>query len=125
MGSVQVPLLHPSVDWVHTPCYRVIAAEEINIQPHTEAVIPAKVINYTGKDEWGIIEPADAESIPGVLIGKVLTLLRKESTVVPVRMVNVTEEKRKVLAGTDLAKCETVNFVVCPGFENGSQESTY
>jgi hypothetical protein len=29
-------------------------------------------------------------------------------------MVNVTGEKRKVLAGTDLAQCETVSFVVCP-----------
>ncbi len=45
-------------------------------------------------------------------------------------MVNVTEEKRKVLAGTDLAKCETVSFVVCTDFEDclggsgGGEEST-
>ena len=125
MGNVQVPLLHPWTDSLDMPCYRVIALEEVNIQPHTEAVIPAKVVNYTSKNRWGIIEPADVESIPGVLIGKVLTQLREESTVVPVRMVNVTEEKRKVLAGSELAKCETVNFVVCSDFENGFQESTY
>ncbi|CAB4037019.1 Hypothetical predicted protein, partial [Paramuricea clavata] len=107
MGNVQVPLLHPLTDDLNMLCYRVIALEDINIQPHTEAVIPAKVVDYTGKNGWGIIEPTDEESIPGVFIGKVLTKLTNETTVVPIRMVNVTEEKRKVLAGTDLAKCET------------------
>ena len=99
MQNVQVPLLPPSTDGVDMSCYHVIALEEVNIQPHTEAVIPAKEVNHNGKDEWGIIEPgetADAESISGVLIGKVLTYLRKESTVVQVRMVNVMEEKRKL-----------------------------
>ena len=111
MGNVQVPLLHPWTESLDLPCYRVIALEEVNTQPHTKTVIPAKVVNYTGENRWGITEPADVESTPGVLIGKVLTQLREESTVVPVRMVNVTEEKRKVLAGSELAKCETVNFV--------------
>ena len=35
---------------------------------------------------------------------------------------NVTEEKRKVVAGTNLAKCEMVNFVACPHFDNCSGE---
>ena len=65
------------------------------------------------------------EMVDILLIGKVLTQLREESTVVPVRMVNVTEEKRKVLVGSELAKCETANFVVCSDFENGFQESKY
>ncbi len=130
MGNVQVPLLHPLTDDLDMLCYRVIALEDINIQPHTEAVVPAKVVDYTGKSGWGIIEPADEESIPGVLIGKVLTKLTNETTVVPIRMVNLTEEKRKVVAGTGMAKCETVSFVVCPDFEDclggsgGSEEST-
>ena len=101
MGNVQVPLLHPLTDDLDMLCYRVIALEDINIQPHTEAVVPAKVVDYTGKSRWGIIEPADEESIPGVLIGKVLTKLTNETTVVPIRMVNVTEEKRKVVVVMD------------------------
>ena len=130
MGNVQVPLLHHLTDDLDMLCYRVIALEDINIQPHTKAVVPAKVVDYTGKRGWGTIEPADEESIPGVLNGKVLTKLTNETTVVPIRMVNVTEKKRKVLAGTDLAKSETVSFVVCPDFEDcfggsgGSEEST-
>ena len=65
MGNVQISLLHPSTDDVDMPCYRLIALEDVNIQPPTEAVTPAKVVNFTGKDEWGIIEPADAKSFPG------------------------------------------------------------
>ena len=34
----------------------------------------------------------------------------------------VTEEKRKVAAGTNLAKCEMVNFLACPHFDNCSGE---
>ncbi|CAB4034069.1 Retrovirus-related Pol poly from transposon 412, partial, partial [Paramuricea clavata] len=124
MGNVQVHLLYPLTYDLNMLCYRVIALEDINIQSHTEAVIPAKVVDYTGKNGWGIIEPADEESSPGVFIGKVLTKLTNEPTIVPIRMVNVTEETRKVLAGTDLAKCETVSFVVCPDFENCFEEST-
>ena len=72
MGNVQISLLHPSTDGVDMPCYRVIALEDFNIQPPTEAVTPAKVVNYTGKDEWGImiIEPADAKSFPGASCSK-------------------------------------------------------
>ena len=123
MGDLQVPLLHTSMDDLDMSCYRVLAVEDVNIQPRTEAIIPAKVINYTGKNRWGIIEPADDEPIPGLVIGKVLTKLTNETTVVPVRIVNVTDEKRKVVGGTNLAKCEAVNFVVCPDFENTSGES--
>ena len=127
MGNVQVPLLHSLSDDLDRLCYRVVALEDMNIQPHTEAVVPAKVVDYTGKSGWGIIEAAEEESVPGVLIGKVLTKLMNETPVVLVRMVNVTEEKRKVSAGTDLAKYETVSFVVRPDFEScpgGSEEST-
>ncbi len=54
MGNVQVPLLHPLTDDLDMLCYRVIALEDINIQPHTEAVVPAKVVvDYTGKSGWG------------------------------------------------------------------------
>ena len=70
MGNLQVPLLRTSMDDLDMSCYRVLAVEDVNIQPRSEAIIPAKVINYTGKNRWGIIEPADDESIPGLLFGK-------------------------------------------------------
>jgi predicted aspartyl protease len=57
MGNVQVPLLHPLTDDLDMLCYRVIALEDINIQPHS-------------KSGWGVIEPADEEPIPGVLLVK-------------------------------------------------------
>ena len=37
-------------------------------------------------------------------------------------MINVTGEKRKVVTETDMAKCETVNLVVCADFENSFGE---
>ena len=58
-GNFQVPPLRPLTDDLGMGCYRVIALEDINIQPHTENIIPAKVVDYTGKDFWGITEPTD------------------------------------------------------------------
>ena len=94
--------------------YKVIALENVNIQQHTEAVVSVKVVYYIGKNVWGIVEPADKKFIPGICVGKVLTNLTIESTVVPVRMVNFTGEKRKVTAEAVLVKCEAIKFVVYP-----------
>ena len=46
-------------------CYRVVAVRDIIIQPYTEAVINAQILNHPGTGEWGVIEP-----IPGVLVGR-------------------------------------------------------
>ena len=61
MENLQVPLLRPSMDDFDLPYYRVQALEDVNIQPRTEAIIPAKVVNFTGETGWGIIESADEE----------------------------------------------------------------
>ena len=45
-------------------------------------------------------------------MGKVLATLKADSSIVPVRMVNVADVERKILAGANLAKCEMVDCVV-------------
>jgi hypothetical protein len=124
MGNVQVPLLHPLTDDLNMLCYRVIALEDINIQPHTEAVILRKWLITLARMGGESLNPLTRNLFLESSLVKFLTKLTNETTVVPIRMVNVTEEKRKILAGTDLAKCETVSFIVCPDFENCFEEST-
>ena len=47
-----------------------------------------------------------------------LTKLPKDNPIVPVRVVNVSAEERKVVAGRHVAKCEAVNFVYNQDFES-------
>jgi hypothetical protein len=91
------------------PCYRVVAMQDTCVEPHTEAIVPAKIMNYNGKSEFGIIEAMPGKATPELLVGKVLTNL--PDAVVPVRLANVSNEVRSIKAGSDLAKCELVTCI--------------
>ena len=50
IGDVRLPFLVRSRDdnKAELLCYRVVALEDVSVQPRTEVVIPARVINYSG-----------------------------------------------------------------------------
>jgi hypothetical protein len=109
--NVTAPLSYLSNESLSFACSRVVAMEDIRVMPHTEAIIPAKILDYSGGSTLGIIEANHLEAIPGLMVGKVLTKLCSDELIVPVRVANVAEEARDVVAGADLAKCELVSCV--------------
>ena len=108
LGNISVPLLHVSDRDLDFKCYRVVALEDVSIPPQSEIIIPARVLTYPGGGEWGIIEWTTKRSIPGLMVGKTLATISERSPIVPVRMVNVSTEKRNIVSGKDIAKCEPV-----------------
>ena len=112
--DVTIPLPHMPGDGSDFGCYRVVAIENTYIKPYTEAVVPARVLGYSGQSNWGIIEPTVNQSISGLVVGKVLTTLSNRVPIVPVRMANVSDEQQDILAGADLARCELVGCVAEP-----------
>jgi hypothetical protein len=99
--------------------------EDIRVMPHTEAIIPAKILDYSGGSTLGIIEANHLEAIPGLMVGKVLAKLCSDELIVPVRVANVAEEARDVVAGADLVKCELVSCVTDQNVaENQSTDSS-
>ena len=109
--DVRVPLLDRlNDDGGHGfPCYRVVAMQDTCVEPHTEVIVPAKIMNYNGKSEFGIIEAMPGKATPELLVGKVLTNL--SDAAVPVRLANVSNEVRSIKAGSELAKCELVTHI--------------
>ena len=100
--GVAVPLRYVSENGTITPCFRVVAVENVRVMPKTEAIIPARVLGYSGKAEWAIIEPNGNETVPGLVVGNVLATVHINAPMVPVR-VNVADEMRNITAGTNLA----------------------
>ena len=108
LGNISVPLLHVSDRDLDFKCYPVVALEDVSIPTQSEVIIPACVLTYPRGGEWGIIESTTKQSIPGLMVGKTLATISEHSPIVPVRMVNVSTEKRNIVAGKDIAKCEPV-----------------
>ena len=99
--------------------------EDIRVMPHTEAIIPAKILDYSGGSTLEIIQANHLKAIPGLMVGKVLTELCSDELIVPVRVANVAEEARDVVAGADLVKCELVSCVTDQNVaENQSTDSS-
>ncbi|CAB4016823.1 Hypothetical predicted protein [Paramuricea clavata] len=67
--NVTLPLLYLSNKSLSFACYRVVAMEDIRVMPHTEAIIPAKILDYSGGSTLGIIKPNHIEAIPGLMVG--------------------------------------------------------
>ena len=123
--NVTAPLSYLSNESLSFACSRVVAMEDIRVMPHTEAIIPAKILDYSGGSTLGIIEANHLEAIPGLMVGKVLAKLCSDELIVPVRVANVAEEARDVVAGADLAKCELVSCVTDQNVaENQSTDSS-
>lgn len=87
IDGMRVPLLDRLNDCYRFLCCRVVAMQDTCVEPHTEAIVPAKIMNYNGKSEFGIIEAMPGKATPELLVGKVLTNL--SDAVVPVRLANV------------------------------------
>ena len=63
---------------------------------------------------WGVVEPATNplnKSLDGLLVGRILVNLHTEE--VPVHLLNLTDQQKKIKQGTDIAICNTAESVLC------------
>ena len=116
IGEEEVPLQQAQKDAEPSTC-RVIAQDSVNLPPRCETIIPASLLNFNGNARWGVLSPdRKAQSLNGLLIGKTLVDLRER---VPVRVLNPSDQPRKLKAGSGLAICVLVESVltsrVCVG----------
>lgn len=100
------------------------AAEDTLILLHSEAIEAAKIMDKALCEPWGTIGPSLTVMLsPDVMVGK--TLFDAQRDYVPVRVVNLSGEPRKVYSGTEVASCEPVQSVLHQQLEFGleSQET--
>ena len=110
IGEEEVPLQQPQKDAEPSTC-RVIAQNSVNLPPRSETIVPASLMNFSGDARWGVLSPDRvAPAIDGLLIGKTLVDLQQER--VPVRVLNLSDQPRKLKSGSGLAICELVECVL-------------
>lgn len=100
------------------------AAEDTLILLHSEAIEAAKIMDKALCEPWGTIGSSTIVMLPpDVMVGK--TLFNAHKDYVPVRVVNLSGEPRKVCSGTEVASCEPVKSVLHQQLEFGpeSQET--
>lgn len=105
----EVPL-HKPLPSEQARCNRVTAAEDTLILLHSEAIEAANIMDKALCEPWGTIGPSLTVMLsPDVMVGK--TLFDAQKDYVPVRVVNLSGEPRKVCSGTEVVSCEPVQ---CP-----------
>ena len=123
IGAAEV-FLHNPLPGEQARCYRVTAAEDTLILLHREAIEAANIMDKPLCQPWGTIGPSITVMFPpDVMVGK--TLFDAQKDYVPVRVVNLSGEPRKVYSGTEVASCEPVQSVLHQQLEFGpeSQET--
>ena len=123
VGAEEIPL-HKPLPSEEASCYRVTAVVDTPILPHRHAIVAAKIMDNALRETWETMGPSMTAVLPSdVTVGK--TLIDAQKYYVPVRVVNLSGELRKVCSGTEVARCEPVESVLHQQLEFGleSQET--
>ena len=110
IGSEQVPLLKPSRTTTPT-CCKVTLGDSVDLPAMSETVACARVLDRPSSMVWGVLEPDDVtqtKSLDGLLVGRALVDLSAEA--VPVRLLNLTDQPRRIKQGTQVAICNAVEL---------------
>ena len=119
IGSQEIPLVRASTKG-EKRCCRVVAVETVVIPARSEFLIPGK-LDEEVSSTWGTVGPAQKlNQLQNVLVGGTLVDLRSADGV-PVRVMNVSNQSRRVRKGMEVASVEPVECVV--GAEQGNKQS--
>ncbi len=114
IGEEEIALQKPDKRPV-PKCYRVVLETSVTLPPRSESVVPARVEKPQAGDvpgRWGILESraAGVAYSQGLLVGRSLVELGQPT--IPVRVMNLTDQERRVRKGADIATCEIVQSVL-------------
>ena len=113
--SQEIPLVRASISG-SKKCCRVVATETVVIPARSEFLIRGK-LDEEAFLTWGTVGPAQKTSqLYNVLVGGTLVDLRTASSI-PVRVMNVSNQVRRVRKGMEVASIEPVECVVGAGRE--------
>ena len=116
-GSLRIEgedvLLHKPLPSEQARCYRVTAVVDTLILLHSEAIVAAKIMDNALCEPWETIGPSMTAVLPpDVMVGK--TLIDAQKDYVPVRVVNLSGDLKKVAAAQ---RWQIVNlWNLCPIF---------
>ena len=112
IGNSEVPLQKPQeFDGAVQLCCRAVVDSGIHLPPLSENIVPAKLINPNHADKWGLLErEQEAPLFGGLMIGRALVNLQQE--IVPVRILNLSDQPRKLNQGVELAVCKSVTCIL-------------
>ena len=98
IAEEEVPLQQPRKD-AEPSCCRVIAQDTVNLSPRSETIVPACLVDFKGGTRWGVLSPGPEQCcLDDLLIGKTLVDLEQER--VPVRVLNLSDQPRKLKSGS-------------------------
>ena len=114
IGQDEIPLTQPDAGMLEQHCYKAIVCSPVSLPPHSEVIVPAHIEGLRGVERWGIVESTDvnAQDERTLLVGRTLVDLRRRE--IPVRVMNITNEAKRLKQGTTLAQCQELDSVRSP-----------
>ena len=110
IGDEEVPMQRLNPQPILRPCCRVILERSVDLPPHSESLATVKILGRCADRRCGILEPDGSHSIDGVMTGR--TLVDLQQPTIPVRILNISDEEKRIKKGTSIAVCEPVHSVL-------------
>ena len=114
----QVPLMR--LKQMKTPtCSKVTLDSTVDLPLMSEAVACGKLLGKPENMTWGIIEPDTLQSKPldDLLVGR--SLIDIDAERVPVRLLNLTNQPKRIKQGTTVAICNPIKSVLAEQIDVG------
>ena len=115
----QIPLQCPKE--TNLNCCKVSLDDSIDLPPMSETVASARILDRPSNSGWGILELENGLSIKpkdGLLVGRTLVNLNAER--VPIHLMNLTSQPKRIKKGTEVAICNAVESVLIKGNPDGA-----
>ena len=118
IGETEIPL---QMGGGELKCLRVILDKAVRVPPFTEMVIPAKPQGDGGGVRWGTTGPPCLVKRSGdIVVGRTVVDLEKEY--IPVRISNLSAERKKLRKGVEIAVCEPAISIASTNIADEEQE---
>ena len=113
IGKVDIPLVSARCG-IQGRCCRVVASETVEIPARSDCLIFGSLDGHVS-GTWGSVGPvklkAGQTTSKGILVGRTLVDVRRSENL-PVRVMNLSDERRFVKKGTEIADFEPIDCVV-------------
>ncbi|CAB4003291.1 Hypothetical predicted protein [Paramuricea clavata] len=104
------------------PCCRIVATEKAVIPPRSESVIRGSLTEEVASS-WGSVEPIKSANAPRDVLAAGTSLNLRCPTSLPVRIMNLSDNARRIIKGKHVANFEPVEYAIDE--ELGSRRTDY
>ena len=108
IGEHQIPLKRPSI--ITDQVCKAVLVQKVCLPPLAETIVPVR-IEGPQLCTVGLLEQStDPTHFDGLLVARTLVDTTREN--ISLRMLNLSHQQHTIRKGTQLASCNTVNFIV-------------